>query len=221
MKLNFIKKLSFFFIFSLGYSLIYSVTSCSNNNDVVNNNSIDKTNSIEYKDALFVTQADGSVLKYENNHVLYGLDLNTKIIMSRKTNLKTNSNTYRITNPQTGEFVDIVDIVEENGFFKFNALTSSGEKINDLKYYGNNFITSLQNFTNENSQKIAGVNKIQCGPCVTIVVSAVLTVMDSLQDSPLEQCRGAMSALKCSGDSNAYMQFSESWFSTTCNVGCR
>jgi hypothetical protein len=222
MKLKSIKTLSFFSIFALVFTLIYSLSSCSENNEVENVNTIDKTNSMEYKNSLFFPQNDGSILKYENNKPVYGVALNTEIGASLNTNSRNNSDSYRISNLETGEYIDIVEIVEENDYFKFNAITSTGEQINDVKYYGDDFITSLENYTNENNSRGVYENEIQyCGPCVVVVVSAIVAIVDSLQDSPLEQCRGAMQALSCPSGSRPYMQFSEGWFSTTCNVGCR
>lgn len=215
MKFNLIKTLSFFLILVVTFSLIYSVTSCSDNNEVDSNNGVDKSNSMEFRNSLFFPQADGSILKYENNKKAYSVDLNTEISASRNINSRTNTSSYRITNPNTGEYIDITDIVEENNYFKFNAITSTGEQVNDIKYYGDNFVSSLDTYTNSNSQRLV------CPPCVAIVVSAVVAIVDSLQTSPLEQCRGAMRALNCTGGTNAYMEFNEGWFSTTCNVGCR
>jgi hypothetical protein len=220
MKFNLIKTLSFFLIFCLAFTLIYSVTSCSENNDIESNNSIDKTNSLEYKDALFAPQADGSILKYEKNKVVYGLDLKNEFSASRITNSKKNSNSYRITNPITTEFFDIVNIVEEGNYFKFNAITSSGEQIYGMKYYGSDFISGLENYSNKDNKK-ANENQIQCGPCIRVLVVVAAAIISSLEDSPLQQCSAAMQALNCSGGSHAYMQFSEGWFSTTCNIGCR
>lgn len=215
MKFNLINRLSFFLVIVVSFSLFYSATSCSDNIGEDGNNGVDKTNSMEFRNSLFFPQADGSILKYENNQKVYAVGLNTEINASKNINSRTNTSTYRITNPNTGEFIDIVDIVEENNYCKFNAITSNGERVNDIKYYGDNFISSLDIYTNNNTQRIV------CPPCIPIIVAAVVTIVDSLQDSPLEQCRSAMRALNCTGGSNAYMEFNEGWFSTTCNVGCR
>ena len=206
------KKVILVLIASLAF---FNLISCSDNNEIESNKSVDKTNSMEFRNSLFFPQTDGSILKYENNKKVYAVGLNTEINASKNVNSRNNISTYRITNPNTGEYIDIVDIVEENNYFKFNAITSTGEQVNDIKYYGDNFVSSLDTYTISNNQRLV------CPPCVAIIVSAVVTIVDSLQDSPLEQCRGAMQALNCNGGSNPYMEFNEGWFSTTCNVGCR
>jgi hypothetical protein len=201
-------------MFTILFTIIYSISSCSENNEI-DNNSIDKTNSMEFKNTIFLPQADGSIVKYENNRKLYTINLNTEITATKNLDSRNSSNTYRITNPNTGEFIDILDIVEKGNYFEFNAITSTGELISNVKYYGNDFETSLDTYANSNNQRVV------CPPCVAIIVTAVVTIVDSLQDSPLEQCKNAMQSLNCGSGTTPYMQFSEGWFSTTCNVGCR
>ena len=127
------KKVILVLIASLAF---FNLISCSDNNEIESNKSVDKTNSMEFRNSLFFPQTDGSILKYENNKKVYAVGLNTEINASKNVNSRNNISTYRITNPNTGEYIDIVDIVEENNYFKFNAITSTGEQVNDIKYYG-------------------------------------------------------------------------------------
>ena len=216
MKNILIKTLSIIFIFSLSISLIYSVSSCSkNNDDEINVKTLDKSNSFEFNDALYFPQNDGTVIKYENNKKVLTIGIETSIRGTKSTTFRDNTNPYRITNPDTGEFLEIINIVEKDNHFEFNAVTSTGEQINDLIYNGDNFIESLDIFTNSNYQSKA------CPPCVGVIVAGIVAIVDSMQDSPLEQCTAAANNLNCPSGSSAYMDFDEGWFSTTCNVGCR
>ena len=89
-----------------------------------------------------------------------------------------------------------------------------------MKYYGENFyeIFGQDNAELKGNQSIVNA----CVPCAYVLVVAIVEIAaDYFSESPFEQCRGAMNALNCPSGSSAYMQFSEGWFSTTCNVGCR
>ncbi|WP_396178462.1 hypothetical protein [Flavobacterium sp.] len=194
--------------------MIFSITSCSNDNIVSNEKSIDKTNAMEFKNTLFVAQSDGSILKYENNKKKYSIDLKTKINVSSVTNKKNKTTVYRISNPTSGEFIDFVDFVEEGDYLKFTAVTSAGEQITDIKYYGDDLISNLESHTFSNNQPL------KCPPCWRAAAVVVVTVIESMQDTTMEQCRGSMPKT-CPTGKAPFMEFSEGWFSTTCNVGCR
>lgn len=218
MKLNSIKSYSilFFSILTVGVTTI--LYSCSNN-DSNSVESINKLNSIEYRNVIYKPLEDGSVGKIENNSDKYSILLETDFTVNYSESNRNLQESYKVTNSETGEFFDVYEVVKHDNYYTFNVDTSSGHTINQLKYYGDDISSIFGNNTIQFRGK--NENVVNCGPCVAIIVAAVVEIVDSLMDSPLEQCRGAMQSLNCPAGSSAYMQFSEGWFSTTCNVGCR
>lgn len=212
MKFSLTRTLSYSLFVFVAFSSIYLVSSCSDNNMSESNNSISKKSSFESGNSLYFPQDDGTVLKYVNNQKAYTIILDTEISSSTNILSRTNQNTYRIINPDTEEFFDIFDIVRENEYYSYSVVTSTNKVLTDLRYHGDDFIPLLENYVNA---------PLYCPPCVAIIIGAVVTVIESLQPSAQELCNQAMSALTCAEGQSPYQEFSDGWFSTSCNVGCR
>lgn len=120
---------------------------------------------------------------------------------------KSNGNEYRIVNPNTGEFIDIVNINAENDYSTFDAVTSSGEYLNSVIYHGDLY-------------EVLDKTMMKCPPCAVAGIGLIVAIIDALEDSPLENCQQSMPT-SCPVGQSPYMEFEEGWFSTSCNVGCR
>ncbi len=105
-----------------------------------------------------------------------------------------------LTNLNTSEYIEITKINQNDNFITFDAQTSSGVSLNGLSF--------LNNY---------GSNDRFWIPIVGYVVKKAFELLDA---SSLEECTDGMGELNCAPGSSPYMEFKETWFSTTCNVGC-
>lgn len=181
-----------------------SLVSCSND-ELIDEplESVSKKNSFEVNNTLFFTQNDGSILKVKNGeqHNFYFVtDINTF-----KSINKNDGYEYRIENPNTGEFIDVININSENEYYTFDAVTSAGVQINNVIYHGELY-------------EVLDQTLMKCPPCVLVPI--VLAIIEALDDTPLENCQQSMPT-SCPEGQSPYMNFEEGWFSTSCQVGCQ
>lgn len=183
-----------------------SLVSCSND-ELIDEplESVSKKNSFEVNNTLFFTQNDGSILKVKNG-VEHNFYFVTSINTLKSVN-KSNGNEYRIENPNTGEFIDISNINSENEYYTFDTVTSTGVQINNIIYHGDIY-------------EVLDESLMKCPPCIAGGITVVITIIDAIDDSPLENCQQSMPT-SCPEGESAYMNFEEGWFSTSCEVGCQ
>ena len=189
------------------FSLI-SLISCSDDNAVEKQNQLEnrieeiRPNSVAYKNALYFLDEDLIVNEFVDNRLESYFLISDENIDTEYVNQELN-NDFIIRNTSTNENILVTNIQEYERHFTFDIVANN--------QYIEGFTYNLENSNTTNANPAV----------VRAVVAIVVAVIASIEDSPLEQCRGAMQALNCSGGTNPYMQFSEGWFSTTCNVGCR
>jgi len=206
MKRYFFKKQNSILILSVILISFLSLVSCSND-EIIDESleSVSKKNSFEVNNTLFFTQSDGSILKVKNgveNNFYFLTSINT----SKSIN-KNNDNEYRIENPSTGEFIDIININAENEYYTFDAVTSTGVQINNIIYHGDVY-------------EVLDETLMKCPTCIAGGITVVITIIEAIDDSLLENCQQSMPT-SCPEGESPYMNFEEGWFSTSCEVGCQ
>lgn len=161
---------------------------------------------VSINDNFYTYEEESVVSEYINGNFENFLVFNENDIVSEYIDESIN-NDFLIKNITTDELILIKNITEEDGYFVFDAVVNDSS-INGFKYYGEIFVNSSAR-----------------GPIGPVAVRAVLAIAAAviaiIEDSPLEQCKAAMNALTCAKGKSPYMEFSEGFFSTTCNVGCR
>ncbi|WP_291116742.1 hypothetical protein [Flavobacterium sp. UBA6135] len=173
-------KLALVLSFVLGYS-------CSNQSEIDNQkfgqdlmarglpDNVEIDNRVYFMDGEFAVNelVDGILESYfllsENNIQTELIDENT-------------SDDFIISNTDTNELIFVKNIVRYNDYFTFDA-ESNGREVKNFTYH---FEEEQQGFSNRNPGVIARA-----------VLTIAVAVIASMQDTPLEQCRGAMSALNC------------------------
>ena len=141
---------------------------------------------------------------YTNNSLKYSLYVNQ---IGTSNNLPDFTSTFVITNPVTKEYISIENIRRKGNTFTFDANNNLGNSAENLDF----------TFEDDNLQNVTHANPVLVRAIVTIVVAGIV---DLFQDTSLEQCKKSMPT-NCGTGKTPYMEFSEGWFSTTCNVGCR
>ena len=197
-----------FLTFALFLSVFF--ISCTNDSEV-QTSKLDKTNSVEYKNLNFFLNEDGTTSKYENEVKLYDIVRSTEVDYSVLTS-ENNKKIIRVNNLITSEYIDLYNIIEEDNYITFDAKGSNNRVSLNFKLYNKDLLNILKD---ENLSYRAGP-----GPWVPIIKTLVETVIESFEDTEMEQCRKSRPT-NCPPGQSPYMEFSSSWFSTTCNVGCR
>lgn len=193
--------------------LFFVLSSCSNEADQEISN-FEKSGSIEIDNVNYFRNSDGSISKFVNQSKSYDIILNTEIelISNFSSRSDNDESIIRLHNPTTDEYIDLSNFVEYDDYFTFDALLSNGQTVNEIISYDEDLLDSLTTNVSEVSRA--------CPWCYVVAV-VVAAIVEISEDSPLEQCQSAMASLDCVGGTNPFMEYSEGWFSTECNVGCR
>lgn len=160
-------------------------------------------NSLIYKNKTYVLNEDLTIKKLENNNFIYNINLED--IFSSSLLSKNIENELIISNELTGEYIEIFNVQKNEHYYTFDLVNNLGNKVEGLEYNGELFNDP---------------NMDRCPACVVPVVGIIVSAaIELLSDSSLVECANAMSALNC-GFGTPVMNYSEGWFSTTCNVFC-
>ena len=160
---------------------------------------------VQYGDLTYKQFDDLTASKFVNEEFSNYLTISEENVGIIDNNIATNA-TLKITNSLTNENINLINIRREANYYIFDAVTSTNEIIKNIK------VIDTEN------------DAAKAHPIVRVIIAIILTVIDSQgggSGSALQQCRAAMMALKCSDGRDPYMEFSNGWFTTTCNVGCR
>ncbi len=191
--------------FSILSTIIILVTSlvtisCTNSDDTtLNEDQSFKRNSIIIQNKTYIADK-GTTSKYVNNVLEYKL-IKPSTLKGKMVSFKNNNDGFRITNDLTNEFIDVINVEFHTTYYTFDIINNEGNSIDNITFYIGDEINKSNPWL----------------PIIGVIVDAIV---DALVPSPLQECQAAMNSLNCSGGSNPYMEFSEGWFSTTCNVGC-
>lgn len=196
------------------------VNSCSN--DTISESPVlDKTNSVEFNDNNYFYNNDGSVAKFSKNVKQYDIVLNMKYEFeidqnsNYRSNEEGNIHSYlRIGNTETNEFFDIINLEGFEDYYRFDISTSNNDLLEGFKIYDKDFISylSTDSLSRNDQQRACPI----C-PFIPVIIDAVIELFS---DSALEQCAASMPET-CSEGKDPYMKFSEGFFSTSCEVGCK
>ncbi len=146
-----------------------------------------------------------SIRKTTSNTFNYDIIIDNTTNSSLESRNTDAENELIIRNNSTNEFIEIINIQEHEDYYTFDLRNNLGNRVNEFTYHGEMFLS----------------NTNRCPACVRIVTTLLISAaVELLSDSSLEECNNAMSSLDC-GEDSPYMTFSESWFSTSCEVGCR
>ncbi|MEP0265027.1 hypothetical protein [Dokdonia sp.] len=166
-------------------------------------------NTLRYGDITYQSNTDGTVTKTQPGQKTYTIINESSKKASLEIRREKGSNAieeYVITNPTTKEFVKLINVKEQNGYYTFDMV--------------NNLGITAENITFDGDLQQLEQRAFPCPWCIVLVI--VDAAVELLTDSPLEECTAAMNALNCGDNSNPFMNFSEGgWFSgATCSVGC-
>jgi hypothetical protein len=182
------------------------VTSTIIDNDSEDNQT--SKNTLRYGDITYQNNSDGTVTKTEPGQITYTIINESAKRSSLEIRREKGTNAiqeYVITNPSTREFVKLINIKEQNGYYTFDMV--------------NNLGITAENVVFEGNLKQLGQERLACPWCIVFVI--IDAAVELLTDSPLVECTAAMNGLNC-GNGNPFMNFEEGgWFSgASCSVGC-
>ena len=212
-KILFVVMASFIFI-SCSKTDVQNNEETSQNYNLTDVNKGNGPQKIEYMNKIYSPQTDDFVQIKISNDSSYFVKLDTQIEFRKsQTGTTYQDNIYEIKNPETNEMVFVQNIRNLNNYCLFDLKTSEGHLLTDIKYLGTDFTEGLDSISITNG-------KAACPWCY-VAVTVIGVLIDSMQETPLQQCTAAMNSLNCPNGQSPYMNFSEGWFSTTCSVGCK
>ena len=166
--------------------------------DSIENNNSDNLYSKNYKNNIYEVNAKGEISKVMSNGKSY------RILLSEDNSQISSiihDNFMQIRNINTGEYMDIKNIIRNDKLITFDVQTSTGISLNGF--------TLVNNYNAD--------DKICPWWLIVVVIDTLIELTDA---SSLEQCTAAMNELNCASGSSPYMEFSDGWFGTRCSVGC-
>lgn len=195
--------------------LIISLIVFSCSSDEIDSDPISKSGVqdlfIEYNDIKYVANKDNSIARYVNDEFEYN-------IFSAEGHDDYEFGNYdgviRITNPATGEYFEIIDVVQNDNYVDFSIVTSTNVRVSGVRSFNDDLNLSITTQTDV-SEAAAWWRR-----AVVVVRELIDDLSDLLEDTPMEQCRASMPT-DCPPGKAPYMEFNDGWFNTSCNVGCR
>ena len=194
----------------LCFSLVF--TSCSEDNEGFNKNELKGLTVLNQQylpisDELNFKDDAGNVTvsKFIDGEFTYKKSISNNFVFTIQNDNYKDASNLRIENGATGEYIDIINLVEFEGYRTFDVTNNLGQIVSG--------------FTMEITE---GEQYSKLNPWVYVVAGALGILVDLFTDSPLAECTNAMEALNCLGGSNPFMNFTEGgWFTNTqCSVGC-
>lgn len=144
---------------------------------------------------------------YEFKYIQSSLNINEEEMYKK---YRTDDDSYRINNQVTGEYIDILNLKEnEDGSIEFDITSSSNITLNNLKLF-----YPIENSTNNINNRTE-----ICYWCIAIPISLIDAAIDLLSDTFDSNCSQAISSCGTNGVAN--IEITEGWFSSSCTVECK
>lgn len=191
-------------ITALCFSMVF--ISCSEDNESLKQNEVKGltvlnkqyfpiNDEFNYKDDSSVRMS-----KYIDGEFAYNMTIADNFVFTN------DSGNMRVLNEITGEYIDIINVVEHIGYRTFDATNNLGQTLNGFTME----ITEDEEYSRKN-------------PWVYVIFGVLDLAVELLTDSPMVECTNAMQSISCQSGTNPYMDFEDAgWFTgASCSVGCR